>query len=84
MQQSMTNHFGMEGDEFIGREMDLGTHKRGRRVHISRGKPMMIRSRGPNERVQPYQQQPISRSLFPKVIVGEASLPVWESLSVGF
>ena len=46
----MTNDLGMEGSEFIGRERELGTQKRGRKVHFSRGKPMMIRSRGPNER----------------------------------
>jgi len=66
----------MEGSEFIGRERELGIHKRGRNVHISRGKPMMIKSRGLNERDQPYQQQPISSSLFRKLLVREASSPV--------
>jgi len=41
---------------------------------------MMIRSRGPNDRAQTYQQQPISSSLFLKVLVKEASLMVWENL----
>jgi len=80
MQQSMTNHLGMEGDEFIGRERGLEIHKRGRKVHISRGKLMMIRSRGPNEIVRPYKQQLISISFFSKVLVGEASPPIWENL----
>jgi len=29
----------MEGAKFIGRERELGIHKRGRNIHISRGKP---------------------------------------------
>jgi len=34
MKQSMTNHLGMEGSEFIGRERELLIHKSGRKVHI--------------------------------------------------
>jgi len=67
----------MEGSEFIGRERDLGIQKRGRKGHISRGNPMMIRSRVPNGRAQPYQQQPISNLLFLKVLLHEASILVW-------
>jgi len=70
----------MEWSEFIERERELGIQKIGRRVHISRGKPMMIISRGPNERAQSYQQQPISSSLFSKVLVSEGSPPIWEKL----
>lgn len=79
----MTNHLGMEGGEFIGRDKELGIHKRGRKVHISSGKAMMIRSRGPNERARKYQQHPISNSLFLKVLVSEVSPPVWENLPKG-
>jgi len=71
---------GMEGSAFIGRERELGIYKGGRKVDISRGEPMMIRSRGPNERARPYQQQPISSSLFPNILMREAPPPIWENL----
>jgi len=53
---------------------------RGRKVHISRGRLIMIRSRAPNGGDQPYLQQPISISLFSNFLAYKASPSFWENL----
>jgi len=57
----------MEETRFIGRERELGIHKRRRKVHILRGRPLKVGSRAPNGRAQPYLQPITSSSLFLKV-----------------
>jgi len=38
----------------MGRGRDLGFNNKGRKVHISRGRPIMIISTAPNGIAQPY------------------------------
>ena len=67
--QSMTNHLGMEGSEFIGRKRELGIQKRGQKVHISRGNIMMIRLRGPNGRYQHINNNIIIHQQFQIIMI---------------
>jgi len=70
----------MEGNSFIGKEMECRIHEKKEEFHISRERSMEVGSRARNGKSRCNIHLLETTSLFSSFLVREASPPFWEKL----